>query len=98
MRDGRVLAAGCFLPNTQQVALDKQLGSRHRAAIGISENSDALVIVVSEETGTISLAENGSLTRGFSPNSLQELLTDKLVPKISEKTERRFWKNRRGKE
>lgn len=97
MREGRVLAAGCFLPNTQQVSLDKHLGSRHRAAIGISENSDALVLVVSEETGVISVAENGNLTRGFSPKSLQELLKDKLVPKTPDKSERRFWRKWRDK-
>lgn len=69
----------------------------HRAAIGISENSDALVLVVSEETGVISVAENGNLTRGFSPKSLQELLKDKLVPKTPDKSERRFWRKWRDK-
>ena len=81
VRDGMILAAGCFLPRPQKDELiNKQLGSRHRAAIGMSENSDALVIVVSEETGSISVAENGELTRGYSRDSLKKLLTDGLIP------------------
>ncbi len=81
MRDGKILAAGCFLPKPQKEELiAKQLGSRHRAAIGMSENSDAIVVVVSEETGTISVAENGELTRGFSKESLAKLLRKSLIP------------------
>lgn len=81
LRDGKIHAAGCFLPKPQKEELiAKQLGSRHRAAIGMSENSDAVVIVVSEETGTISVAENGELTRGFSRESLAKLLKNRLLP------------------
>lgn len=81
IRDGMILAAGCFLPRPQKDELiNKQLGSRHRAAIGMSENSDAIVIVVSEETGNISVAENGELTRGYTKDSLKKLLLGKLVP------------------
>ncbi len=81
IRNGKILAAGCFLPKPQKEELiAKQLGSRHRAAIGMSENSDAVVIVVSEETGTISVAENGELTRGFSKESLAKLLKSRLIP------------------
>ena len=82
MRDGRVLAAGCFLPSTQKGEyLDKQLGSRHRAALGMSENSDAIIIVVSEETGVVSVAENANLERGFNSFTLTQRLQDRLVPK-----------------
>ena len=88
MRDGRILAAGCFLPKPQKEELvAKQLGSRHRAAIGMSENSDAIVIVVSEETGTISVAENGELTRGFSKESLAKLLKNRLIPETQSESE-----------
>ena len=81
IRDGIILAAGCFLPRPQKDELiNKQLGSRHRAAIGMSENSDAIIVVVSEETGNISVAENGELTRGFTKDSLKKLLTNRLVP------------------
>lgn len=81
MRDGMVLAAACFLPKPQkEETINKALGSRHRAAIGMSENSDAVVIIVSEETGTISVAENGELTRGFTRDSLKKLLRARLLP------------------
>ena len=80
VRNGKILAAGCFLPKPQKEELiNKQLGSRHRAAIGMSENSDAIVIVVSEETGTISVAEDGELTRGFNKDSLRKLLKARLL-------------------
>lgn len=65
IRGGRLYAAGCILPLTQREDLSLQLGTRHRAAIGMTENSDAVVLVVSEETGTISLVVNGQITRGY---------------------------------
>ncbi len=81
MRDGMILAAACFLPKPQkEETINKALGSRHRAAIGMSENSDAIVIVVSEETGQISIAENGQLDRGFTRDSLKKILRSKLIP------------------
>lgn len=74
IKNGRIAAAGCFLPLTSNNELNKKLGTRHRAGIGISENSDALVIIVSEETGNISLAINGRLTRNYNKEKLKELL------------------------
>ena len=80
VRDGKILAAACFLPKPQKEELiNKRLGSRHRAAIGMSENSDAVVIVVSEETGAISVAENGVLKSGFTRENLHHLLEDRLI-------------------
>lgn len=74
IRNDRIIASGCFLPLTSDSELNKQLGTRHRAALGISETSDALTIVVSEETGTISLAVNGRLTRNYDKNKLKDIL------------------------
>lgn len=80
IRDGRLYAAGCILPLTQREDLSSQLGTRHRAAIGMTENSDAVVLVVSEETGTISIVVNGQITRGYNAISaraeLRKLLLD----------------------
>lgn len=82
MRDGIILAAACFLPKPQKEELvNKKLGSRHRAAIGMSENSDAVVIVVSEETGQISVAMDGILTRDYTHEKLKKLLTEELISK-----------------
>lgn len=85
IRDSKLYAAGCFLPKPQKEELiSKALGSRHRAAIGMSEVSDSIVIIVSEETGTISIAENGSLTRFYTKDTLRKLLTEKLIPEKPE--------------
>ena len=93
IRDAKILAAGCFLPTPQKEEfINKQLGSRHRAAIGISEVSDAIVIVVSEETGNISVAEEGELTRGFSKESLRRLLKKRFIPDVPVKDKGGFAK------
>ncbi|RMF97587.1 MAG: TIGR00159 family protein [Candidatus Schekmanbacteria bacterium] len=72
--DNRIFAAGCYLPLTSRTDISKYLGTRHRAAVGISEETDAVVIVVSEETGTISIAEGGQLYSNLSEDSLRERL------------------------
>ncbi len=74
VRGNRIVAAGCFLPLSQSNAIDKELGTRHRAGIGVSENYNVLTIIVSEETGVISIAQHGELTRYFD----SQMLTDKL--------------------
>ncbi len=79
IRSGRIQAAGCILPLTSRHDTDKSLGTRHRAAIGMSENSDAVVVVVSEETGTISIAIGGNLTRNYTPITLREELNKLLL-------------------
>lgn len=74
IRGDRLYAAGCVLPLTQNKTLNKELGTRHRAGIGITENSDALVIIVSEETGIISVAQNGKLTRFLDTKKIEKML------------------------
>lgn len=79
IRDGKLYAAGCILPLTDNKNVDINLGTRHRAALGISEQSDAVVLVVSEETGIISLAINGVLLRDFTRDSLIDKLEEFLL-------------------
>ena len=79
IRDGKVLAAGCILPLTNSLNVSQSLGTRHRAAIGLTEESDAVVVVVSEETGSISVALNGNLTRDYTRDELFKRLIDLIV-------------------
>lgn len=79
IRDGKLYAAGCILPLTQREDISSQLGTRHRAAIGMTENSDAVVLVVSEETGIISIVSNGKITRNYNSMSAAEELRHLLV-------------------
>jgi diadenylate cyclase len=98
IRDGIILAAACFLPKPQKEELiNKKLGSRHRAAIGMSENSDAIVIVVSEETGQISIAENGVLVRDFTRFKLNEHLRESLITKPEEQPKKSSRKKEKSK-
>lgn len=83
IRGDRILAASVFLPLTQNKSLEKDLGTRHRAAIGISERSDALVIVVSEETGHISICKNGVISRYIDEGTLRSLLKDFYEPDLT---------------
>ncbi|WP_300380345.1 diadenylate cyclase CdaA [Clostridium sp.] len=81
IRKDRILASGCVLPLTNNNNINKKLGTRHRAALGLSELSDAIIIAVSEETGTISLAINGKLTRNYDKNKLRIILVNILKKK-----------------
>ena len=74
IRNDRILASGCVLPLTSNIDINKKLGTRHRAAMGLTEISDALVVIVSEETGTISLSVNGKLTRNYDKDRLKDIL------------------------
>ncbi len=79
VRNGRIVSAGCMLPLSGNVNLSRELGMRHRAGIGISENSDAVVVIVSEETGSISAAVDGMLKRHLAPETLERLLRNELL-------------------
>ena len=83
-------AAGCILPLTQNNNVSSELGTRHRAAIGLSEQTDALVVVVSEETGAISVAQKGNLRRGLSSGDLRELLLQNFTTSANEEDNK--WK------
>ncbi len=87
VRDGRIYAAACILPLTANTEISSQLGTRHRAAIGMTENSDAIVLVVSEETGTISIAFNGKITRDYSVATAYDEIKSKLIDIYEEKRE-----------
>ena len=84
IRDGRVAAAGCVLPLSNSDRLDPNLGTRHRASVGMSEASDAVVVVVSEENGAISASVGGMLKRHLAPQTLEKLLRNELCPKQPE--------------
>ena len=85
VRNGRIVGAGCMLPLSGNTNLSRDLGMRHRAGIGISENSDAVVAIVSEESGSISVAINGMLKRHLSPDTLRRLLKNELAPEAEDK-------------
>lgn len=87
--DGMIHAAGCILPLTKNTSVSAELGTRHRAALGVSEESDAVVVVVSEETGQISVAVNGVLARRFTRDTLRDVLEGYLIPQEEASTVRR---------
>ncbi|MDD4802521.1 MAG: diadenylate cyclase CdaA [Syntrophomonas sp.] len=90
IKDGRIQKAACFLPLSNNPNLDSQLGTRHRAGLGITEVSDAISIIISEETGTISVAREGSLVRYLDATSLKDLLDNELV--VQESRRDSFWR------
>ena len=98
VREGRLHAAGCFLPLSDNQEISRELGTRHRAALGMSEMSDAIVVVVSEETGFITVCRNGKLERGLSTARLREYLEAELTPEkaAAEPSDKRF-DRKRGK-
>ncbi len=87
IKDGRIEAAGCILPVSQNNEISKDMGTRHRAALGMSESSDALVIVVSEETGIISVARDGLIVRRLDKTNLYRLLQNEILPSREENAE-----------
>lgn len=89
IRDGMIHAVGCILPLTKNTSVSAELGTRHRAALGVSEESDAVVVVVSEETGQISVAVNGVLARRFTRDTLRDVLEGYLIPQEEASTVRR---------
>ena len=99
VRDGVLKAAGCGLPLSDNLEIGKDMGTRHRAALGMSENSDAVVVVVSEETGIISMAKNGVLIRRLDRQNLFNLLQEELVPpETAENQKQPFWRKKHEKE
>jgi len=89
IKEGRIQNAACFLPLSSNPAIDGQLGTRHRAGLGISEVSDALSVIVSEETGGISVAREGRLTRYLDEHSLKDILEQELIVEMSRDS---FWR------
>lgn len=96
--NNRVRAAGCFLPLSQNFEISRELGTRHRAALGVSEISDAVVVVVSEESGKISLVENGQMLRGLTIEELRRRLADLLKTKVTPPGEKKHGHARSGGE
>ncbi len=97
IRDTQMAAAGCFLPLSETSKMSKSLGTRHRAAVGVSEMSDAVVVTVSEETGIISFARAGELTRNLDEDKLRKILTIEIVNPVIEKTSAEKGFFRKGK-
>lgn len=97
MREGRIIGAACMLPLSNNSNLSRDIGMRHRAAVGMSEHSDAVVAVVSEETGTISVAIGGMLKRHLAPDTFDRLLRNELLPKEDKKKGFRLFRRKKEK-
>ncbi len=96
--DARIQAAGCLLPLSTNLNISKELGTRHRAAVGMSENYDSACVIVSEETGSISFAMGGILKRHLAPETLERLLVQELIPQDeANESSQGFWERLRGK-
>jgi diadenylate cyclase len=96
VKGNQVVAAACYLPLSESPFISKELGTRHRAALGISEVTDSVTIVVSEETGGISLTKNGELHRDIDEETLQSLLTQELLVGKPNSLSRWNWRGKRN--
>lgn len=97
LRDNRVVSATCYLPLSDNLALSKELGTRHRAGLGVSEVSDSLTIIVSEETGMVSVAREGKLRRNVDAEAMEKLLV-RVSKKVSDNARKKWWKGRKRHE
>ena len=97
LRDNRVVSATCYLPLSDNLALSKELGTRHRAGLGVSEVSDSLTIIVSEETGMVSVAREGKLRRNVDAEAMEKLLV-RVSKKVSDSARKKCWKGRKRHE
>ena len=98
IRDGRVYAAACILPLSENLQIGRELGTRHRAGVGMSENSDAIVIILSEETGVISVAEDGELQRNYDSTTLVKTLKERILWNQSDSVLKKKWRLGKKKE
>src|SRR5699024_11792514 len=95
IKRNKIVAAACYLPLSESTAISKELGTRHRAAIGISEVTDALTIIFSEETGDISFTKNGELTRDDDDKQLEDMIMENLTKSIKkDDSNQRNWKQK----
>lgn len=97
VRGNQIVAAGCYLPLTDDPFLNKELGARHRAGLGITEQSDAVAVIVSDETGIVSVAQDGTLTRYLDEKKLRNILTELCAPPKSEGINLSFWPRRNNR-
>jgi diadenylate cyclase len=98
IRGNRMIAAGCFLPMTANPYLEQEIGTRHRAALGLSETTDAFIIIVSEETGVVSIADSGKLERFVDSNKIRQILTEIYNPPQPRKGIGLFWRKKDEKD
>ncbi len=97
IRQGKVYAAGCVLPLTDKISINKSLGTRHRAGIGITENSDAVTLIVSEETGIISVAKDGQIIRFLEKKNVEKILMDLFIDEDESSSKLVFWGKKLGR-